>query len=190
MNTLFATATLMLALSLFGGQTAAKGLPRVEMVTSHGTMIIELESDKAPLTTANFLRYSDEFHYDGVIFHRVIANFMIQSGGFNYDLSERPAAHPAVINESDNGLRNLRGTIAMARTNDPDSATAQFFINHRDNRALDARGQRPGYTVFGRVIEGLEVVDRIAQMPTRRYGPFQDLPRSTVQINRVRRLDN
>ncbi len=168
----------------------ATALPRVEMVTSHGTLIIELAADKAPLTVANFLRYSDEYHYDGVIFHRVIANFMIQSGGFNYDLSERASAHPPVANESFNGLHNRRGTIAMARTSDPDSATAQFFINHRDNPALDARGERPGYTVFGRVVDGLEVVDRIATMATRRYGPFQDLPRTTVQINRVRRLDD
>jgi len=188
MKRLFAGLNFLAGCALLASTAIADPQPRVEMVTSHGTLVIELDSEHAPLTTANFLRYSDEFHYDGVIFHRVIHNFMIQSGGFNYDLSERPAAHPAVVNESNNGLRNRRGTIAMARTNDPDSATAQFFINHRDNAALDARGERPGYTVFGRVVEGLEVVDRIATMATRSHGPFQDLPRATVQINRVRRL--
>jgi len=166
----------------------ATALPRVEIATSHGSLVVELDSQRAPQSVANFLRYVDDYHYDGVIFHRVIRNFMIQSGGFNYDLSEREAAYPPVANEADNGLRNQRGTLAMARTSDPDSATAQFFINHRDNPALDPRGGRPGYTVFGRVIEGIEVVDRIANLNTRAYGPFQDLPRATVQINRVRRL--
>jgi cyclophilin family peptidyl-prolyl cis-trans isomerase len=178
----------LLLLAVLAASAPAIALPRVELATSHGTMVVELDPQRAPLSVANFLRYVDEFHYDGVIFHRVIGNFMIQSGGFNYDLSEREAAHPPVANESDNGLRNMRGTIAMARTSDPDSATAQFFINHRDNRALDPRSGRAGYTVFGRVVEGLEVVDRIAAIRTRAYGPFQDLPRATVQINRARRL--
>ncbi len=163
---------------------AADGPPRVRLVTSAGDVVLELAPEKAPATVSNFLGYVRDGHYDGTIFHRVIEGFMIQGGGFDQDFRQKPTKDP-IRNEADNGLGNARGTIAMARTGDPHSATAQFFINVVDNpfldhKAPDARGW--GYAVFGRVVEGMDVVDRIRTVPTGNRGPFQDVPRENVVI--------
>ena len=169
--------------------------PRVLMKTSDGDVTIELFADKSPITVENFLQYADEGHYDGTIFHRVISNFMIQGGGFTARLTEKPTREP-IANESSNKLHNTRGTLAMARTSDPDSATAQFFINQRSNLRLDWSPGKDGYTVFGEVIDGMQVVDIIAlsdtgaaQVQTTR-GPttFQDVPVKPVVILSISRL--
>ena len=162
--------------------------PRVEMKTSMGTMVIELYPDKAPLTVKNFLTYVEEGFFDGTIFHRVIRDFMIQGGGFDTERKEKPT-HEPIKNEADNGLSNKRGTISMARTNDPDSATSQFFINHVNNVGLDftsrASGRSWGYCVFGKVIEGMKVVDDIAMVKTGSHGPHQNWPVENVVIRKV-----
>lgn len=149
--------------------------------TTQGRFTIDLLPEKAPLTVANFLAYVDQGHYEGTLFHRVIPGFMIQGGGFDRALN-RKATLPPVANESSNGLGNDVGTVAMARTNDPDSATSQFFINLVRNANLDARGARPGYTVFGRVSEGMDVIERIAEVPTTTLGQFQNVPQADVVI--------
>lgn len=167
------------------------GPPVVVMTTNKGTIRIELFPDKAPKTVANFLAYVDDKFYDGTIFHRVIPDFMIQGGGFNADMTEKNTRAP-VENESQGGESNVRGTISMARTNDPNSATAQFFINHANNRMLDygARGANQwGYAVFGRVTEGMDVVDAIAIVPTGNNGPYQNVPVEPVVIQSVRRAN-
>ena len=165
-----------------------KELPTVIVHTSQGDFKIELYEDQAPVTVKNFLEYARKGHYDGTIFHRVIPGFMIQGGGFNPDLERKPTDAP-IKNEADNGMLNERGTIAMARTTDPDSATAQFFINVVDNPALDHRGKQSGriwgYAVFGRVTEGMDVVDEIRFVPTEARGPHQALPVEPVIIERV-----
>ena len=162
----------------------------VALDTSKGVIKIELNAEKAPKTVANFLQYVDSGHYDGTIFHRVIANFMIQGGGLNADMSEKATRGP-IVNEADNGLANDRGTIAMARTSDPHSATAQFFINAAAaNGFLNHRSKTPqgwGYCVFGKVIEGLEVVDAIRQAPTGRTGRHDDVPVEPITIVSMRR---
>ncbi len=163
----------------------------VLMQTSLGDIRLELYPDKAPKTVANFLHYVDQGFYDGTVFHRVIGGFMIQGGGFDTGYQRKPTGDP-IPNEADNGLKNLRGTIAMARTTDPDSATAQFFINQVDNPALDhteksLRGW--GYAVFGRVTDGMDVVERIASQPTEtRSAGLRDVPRETVVIQHVTRI--
>ena len=160
--------------------------PVVVMRTSLGRIVIRLDREKSPLTVANFIRYVRSGSYDGTIFHRVIPRFMIQGGGYDEQLNEQPT-RPPVRNESANGLSNRRGTIAMARTQDPHSATAQFYINLADNTQLDGRPGRPGYTVFGEVLEGMEIVDRIAATPTSARGPmFADLPTAAIVIRTVR----
>jgi cyclophilin family peptidyl-prolyl cis-trans isomerase len=159
----------------------------VAMETSKGTIQIELYRDKAPITVKNFLQYVEDKHYNGLLFHRLMPTFMIQGGGLEPGLKERKARDP-IKNESSNGLSNQRGTIAMARTAVPDSATSQFFINVRDNLSLD-KARSPdnvGYCVFGRVIEGMEVVDRIKAVPTRALGAHQDVPVEDVVIKSVR----
>ena len=170
--------------------------PRVLMKTTDGDITIELFADKSPITVENFLRYVDDGHYDGTVFHRVIPNFMIQGGGFDADLKEKET-RDAIVNESKNKLHNTRGTLAMARTSDPDSATAQFFINQRSNLRLDWSGGKDGYTVFGEVIDGMQVVDIIsltdtgsAQAQTTR-GPtiFQDVPVKPIVVLSVTRLN-
>jgi cyclophilin family peptidyl-prolyl cis-trans isomerase len=169
--------------------------PRVLIKTTDGDITIELFADKSPITVENFLRYVDDGHYDGTVFHRVISNFMIQGGGFDAELKEKPTRDP-IVNESKNKLHNTRGTLAMARTNDPDSATAQFFINQRSNLRLDWAGGKNGYTVFGEVIDGMQIVDIIsltdtgaAQAQTVR-GPtiFQDVPVQPIVVLSVTRL--
>ncbi len=169
--------------------------PMVVMKTTDGDITIELFVDKSPITVENFLRYADEGHFDGTVFHRVIPNFMIQGGGFTEKLEEKPT-HAPIVNESRNKLHNTRGTLAMARTSDPDSATAQFFINQRSNLRLDWSPGKDGYTVFGEVREGMQVVDIIAlsdtgpaqAMTPRGPSVFQDVPVKPVVILSVSRL--
>ena len=169
--------------------------PRVLMKTTDGDITIELFADKSPITVENFLQYVDDGHYDGTVFHRVISNFMIQGGGFDTELKEKPTRDP-IVNESKNKLHNTRGTLAMARTSDPDSAAAQFFINQRSNLRLDWSGGKEGYTVFGEVIDGMDVVDIISLTDVGRahaqtaYGPtvFQDVPAEPIVILSVTRL--
>lgn len=159
----------------------------VEMETSMGKISIELNAAKAPLSVANFLQYVDGGFYDGTIFHRVIPTFMIQGGGFTADMKQKPTKGP-IKNEANNGLSNARGTISMARTNDPDSATAQFFINVQDNAGLDYQGPRNyGYAVFGKVIAGMDVVDKIRNVETGNAGMHQDVPRQPVIIVKAAR---
>jgi cyclophilin family peptidyl-prolyl cis-trans isomerase len=164
--------------------------PTVSVVTNLGTFVIALDPAKAPKSVENFLRYVDAKHYDGTIFHRVISTFMIQGGGYDQSY-ERKATLAPVKNEADNGLKNTRGTVAMARTNDPDSATAQFFVNVTDNAPLDHTGKNPqgwGYAVFGRVTDGMDVVDKIKAVKTGPGGPFpKDAPQQLVVIQTVRR---
>lgn len=160
--------------------------PRVLLKTNLGDITIELYPDKAPKSVENFLGYVQSGFYDGTIFHRVIANFMIQGGGFTSDLRQKHT-RPAIPIESKNGLSNLRGTVAMARTMDPNSATAQFFINTVDNQRLDyASDANPGYAVFGKVVSGMDVVDKIRTLPTGPQGPFQsDVPTSPAVIEKA-----
>lgn len=159
----------------------------VTLETSHGNIVIELDADKAPETVKNFLNYVNSGFYDGTIFHRVIKNFMIQGGGFLPGMAQKQTEAP-IKNEADNGLPNERGTIAMARTNDPHSATAQFFINHADNAFLNhtsPTGQGWGYCVFGRVTDGIETVDAIAGVSTGNSGGHADVPVEDVVINKA-----
>ena len=156
---------------------------KVRLETSMGDIVVQLEAEKAPKSVANFLQYVKSGHYAGTIFHRVIDTFMIQGGGFDPDMNQKPPREPIPL-ESKNGLTNLRGTLAMARTMDPNSATAQFFINVKDNAFLDAANSRDGngYAVFGRVVLGMEVVDKIRTVPTGNKGPYQNVPVQPVLI--------
>jgi len=166
---------------------------KVKLTTSYGEIIIELDSENAPITTENFLSYVDSGFYDDTIFHRVISNFMIQGGGHNEDMSSKDNKLKPIQNEANNGLRNDRGTIAMARTANPHSATSQFFINHVDNEFLNFRTNQVdegwGYAVFGKVTEGLEIVDQIAGVETTSVPPYQDVPVEPIKILKAERLD-
>lgn len=154
--------------------------------TTLGEFTVELDEESAPVTCRNFLRYVDDGFFDGTVFHRVIPGFMIQGGGFTEAMKQKPT-HGPIANEAGNGLRNRRGALAMARTNDPDSATAQFFVNLVDNAFLDQRPGNAGYAVFGRVADGMDVVDRIAAVKTGRRGGHDDVPAEAVVIRQVRR---
>jgi peptidyl-prolyl cis-trans isomerase B (cyclophilin B) len=159
----------------------------VKMDTSAGTLRIELDDEKAPLSTANFLAYVHKGHYDGTVFHRVIKGFMIQGGGFEPGMKQKPTDAP-IRNEASNGLKNKRHTLAMARTGDPHSASAQFFVNTVDNDFLDFRAENAqgwGYAVFGRVVEGAEVLDKIENVRTGRKGFHDDVPLEDVRIERA-----
>ena len=160
---------------------------RVTLTTSKGEIVVELFADKAPVTVKNFLTYVKEGFYDGTIFHRVIPGFMIQGGGFSAKMDEK-ATHPPIKNEAGNGISNTRGTLAMARTPDPDSASAQFFINLKDNTFLDRAQSQDGfgYTVFGKVVSGMEVVDAIAGVPTTTKGMNQNVPVEAVVITKAK----
>jgi cyclophilin family peptidyl-prolyl cis-trans isomerase len=158
----------------------AKGLTKIRFSTTKGDIVVELNEEKAPITCRNFLQYVQDKFYDGTIFHRVIKGFMVQGGGETIDMRQKPV-RPPIINEAKNGLKNDRGTVAMARTSDPDSATSQFFINHADNDFLNYGVRDAGYAVFGRVIEGMDVVDKIASVPTRPG----DVPTETITINSI-----
>lgn len=163
---------------------AAKPNPRVMLDTSKGKILVELFPDKAPLTVANFLQYVKSGFYDGVIFHRVIPDFMVQTGGFTPDMKQKPT-RGQIKNESDNGLRNERGTLAMARLSEPHTASSQFFINLKDNRSLDHSPRGWGYTVFGRVVEGMDVVDSIATVRTTTKRPHGDVPVEPILIKKA-----
>ncbi len=162
----------------------------VQMETSAGTLRIELDDEKAPLSVANFLEYANKGHFDGTVFHRVIKGFMVQGGGFEVGMKQKPTGAP-IRNEANNGLKNRKYTLAMARTSDPHSATAQFFINTVDNDFLDFRAENAqgwGYAVFGRVVEGMDVVDAIEKVKTGRKGFHDDVPVEDVVIKRVTEL--
>ena len=177
-----------LSLCLANNALAADTRPKVRMSTSLGEIVLQLDAKRAPKTVANFLRYVEAGFYSGTIFHRVIDGFMIQGGGWTEDL-ERKTTFPPVQNEADNGLKNLIGTIAMARTSEPHSATAQFFINVNDNHFLNHRDKSPrgwGYTVFGRIVQGVRVVDKIRQVKTVNQPPLrQDAPSPPIVIKKV-----
>lgn len=161
--------------------------PQVRLTTNHGEIILQLNAEKAPITTANFISYVESGHYDGTIFHRVIDNFMIQGGGFDADFNQKDTQAP-IQNEANNGLQNLTGTIAMARTMDPHSASAQFFINVKDNAFLNHTSETMqgwGYAVFGEVVEGMEVVNQIKGVATGNRGGHQDVPRENVVIEKA-----
>ncbi|MFO7716375.1 peptidylprolyl isomerase [Desulfosarcina sp.] len=166
---------------------AADPLPRVKLTTSQGDIVVELDRAAAPKTVENFLTYVKDGFYDGTIFHRVIAGFMIQGGGLEASMNRKPT-RPPVPNEADNGLSNRNGTIAMARTQDPHSASAQFFINVKDNGFLDHRGKTSqgwGYCVFGKVVEGIDVVQAIEKVPTTSRSGMQDVPDAPVLIKQA-----
>ena len=175
----------LLALSTLAAEPAYAADPRVELKTNRGAIVIELNQAKAPKTVANFLQYVKDGHYNGTVFHRVIDGFMVQGGGFDKDMKQKPT-RAAIENEAANGLKNDYGTIAMARTPDPHSASAQFFVNVKNNDFLNFREATPqgyGYTVFGKVVSGMDIVDKIAKTPTGSGGPFgKDVPREPVII--------
>ena len=176
------------AAALAVGGVAEEDDPRVEIVTDLGSMTVELWPDKAPLTVRNFLERVDEGFYDGLIFHRVMANFMIQAGGFDAEMNAREAPR-TVVNESADGERNWRWTIAMARAGDPDSAGAQFYINAKDNPHLNAMPGRPGYTVFGKLTAGMDVAERIELTETGIVAGLSDVPLTPIVIETVRRVE-
>jgi len=175
---------LLLGFSAFAGDTAN---PRVLLDTSLGEIELELDADHAPISVANFLAYIDSGFYQGTQFHRVISGFMVQGGGFDENLQPKQTL-AAIQNESQNGLANQRGTIAFARTADPHSATSQFFINLVNNHYLNYQSGRPGYTVFGKVVRGMDVIDKIAQVPTGQRSGMADVPRQPVLIRTAKKL--
>jgi len=168
--------------------TPAQETPRVKFATTAGDFVVEVYPDKAPKTVENFLQYVKDKHYDGTLFHRVIPNFMIQGGGFDAKFIQKPTRAPVVHEGREalakGGPKNVVGTLAMARTNDPQSATAQFFINVKDNAFLDPTAQSFGYTVFGKVVSGMDVIEKIKVTPTGAAGPFpSDVPKTQILIN-------
>ena len=173
---------LTLALAALLVVAAPAQAQKVKLATTMGDIVVELDAEKAPKTVDNFLRYVKAGHYDGVIFHRVIDGFMIQTGGYKADLSEKPTRPPIPL-EVGKGLSNVRGSIAMARTSDPNSATSQFFINVGDNLRLDDAGG--GYAVFGKVVDGMAVVDQIRAVPTRAKGEHGNLPEKAITIKKA-----
>lgn len=166
---------------LFASHLLAAENPRVLLTTSMGEIELELEAEKAPISVENFLGYVERGFYDGTVFHRIIPGFMVQGGGFDEGLNQKPTRQP-IKNEADNGLHNVRGTLAMARTQDVNSATSQFFINHRDNAFLDHGSRDFGYAVFAKVVRGMDVVDQIAQVPTGNRSMMQNVPLKPVKI--------
>jgi peptidyl-prolyl cis-trans isomerase A (cyclophilin A) len=176
--------------ALLLGSGAAVQAQKVKLATTQGDIVLELDAAKAPKTVENFVQYVKSGHYNGTVFHRVIENFMIQGGGMTADLSEKPKRGSIPL-ESRNGLNNDRGTVAMARTNDPNSASAQFFINVKDNGFLNAAQSRDGngYAVFGKVVTGMDVVDKIRGVPTGNKGPYENVPLQPVVINKATILE-
>lgn len=181
---LFSFTTFLSAKENKMSETATK----IKLTTSLGAIVIELNNEKAPISSANFLKYVNEGFYNGTIFHRVIPGFMAQGGGFDSHFEQKPT-HAAIQNEADNGLQNTRGTLAMARTNDPHSATGQFFINYKNNSFLNHTGKNAsgwGYTVFAEVVEGMDVVDAMAAIPTGNHsGGHQDVPKTNIVIEKA-----
>jgi len=187
MNTL--SRWLFAALFALSTGAALAAPVQVLMKTNKGDIVLELNADKAPVSVANFLRYADEGFYDGTLFHRVIKGFMVQGGGYTASMV-RKDTHEPIENEAKNGLKNVRGSIAMARTGEPHSATAQFFINHVNNANLDYPSfDGWGYAVFGKVVSGMEVVDAIATTATGSHGPMRNVPREPIVIQSVRRIE-
>ena len=185
---LFLTSTLSFAT----GNNMSDTQTKVKLTTTLGEIIIQLDTKKAPVSSANFLTYVNEGFYNGTIFHRVIPDFMAQGGGFDTGFNQK-AVHAPIKNEANNGLTNRRGTLAMARTNDPNSATAQFFINLKDNSFLNHTSQTSsgwGYAVFGEVIEGMDVVDAMAKQPTGNRGGHQDVPKTDIVIKKAEVVKN
>ncbi len=183
------TTTLKTALAtlLIGATFTMPALAqKVRMATTLGDIVIELDAEKAPKSAANFVQYVKAGHFDGTIFHRVIPSFMVQGGGMKPDMTQKTTRAPIVL-ESKNGLRNVRGSVAMARTGDPNSATSQFFVNVVDNAFLDADNARDGngYAVFGKVIDGMDVVDRMREVPTKTEGPHANVPVTPVMIKKA-----
>jgi cyclophilin family peptidyl-prolyl cis-trans isomerase len=188
---------LLLALGWLRPALAAEAAPApaahtgpqlVQVVTSAGTFVIELNEERAPLTVAGFLKYVDEGQYSGTIFHRVVASFVIQGGGFDANYKQKPAAR-TTPNESGNGLTNIRGTVGLARTSAPHSGDCQFYVNLADNNSLDPNPARWGYAVFGKVVQGMDVVDRIGAQPTGARGIFkEDAPLDPIRIERIERV--
>ena len=186
-----AASALLVALTFSAGLTTAlaaePAAPKVKFVTTEGDFVVEVYPDKAPKTVENFLQYVKDKHYDGTIFHRVINNFMVQGGGYDGAYAEKKTRAPVVHEGREalakGGPKNVVGTLAMARTNDPNSASSQFFINVKDNDFLNPSTQAPGYTVFGKVISGMDVVNKIKSVPTGSGGPFpSDVPKTPVMI--------
>jgi len=178
---------------LFNTFIREETMPKVKLTTSYGDIVLELDQENAPISTENFVNYVENGFYDETIFHRVISGFMVQGGGFLDDMTPKDDKLEPIINEANNGLRNDRGTIAMARTSDPHSATSQFFINHKDNDFLNFTtnqyDQGWGYAVFGVVTEGLDVVDKIADVQTTSVQVYQDVPVETIKILKAEVLD-
>ena len=186
MNHFFAKLILLVC-SIFIINSAIAAEPRALIKTNLGDITVELYPELAPVSVKNFINYVESDFYSGIIFHRVIPDFMAQTGGFNDRLEKQIAGKP-IINEANNGLSNERGTLALARTNNPNSATSQFFINLKDNKFLDRSGEQPqqaGYAVFGRVISGMEVVDKMALQPTGRKLHYKDVPLTNIVIEKV-----
>lgn len=186
-TTTFATL-LVVVLAGFVRAAQAQEPPRVKVQTNLGSFVVELNPERAPLTVQNFMEYVRAGHYDGTVFHRVVGNFVAQGGGYDQTYIER-ATRPPIANESGNGLSNLRGTVGIARTGEPHSATAQFYLNLIDNPALDPQASRWGYAVFGRVVEGMNVVDDIGAAATGEVGPFErEAPLKPIVIEKVEEM--
>ncbi len=193
MKTIVIFVFALVAITVFFGNSAvAEDInPKVVLETTKGKIVLELYPDNAPETVKNFLNYVDSKYYDGTIFHRVIPNFMIQGGGFAPGMNRKPPTGAPIKNEADTGLKNDRGTIAMARTGDPHSATSQFFINSKNNDFLNYRSKTQqgwGYAAFGKVVEGMKTVDAISAVKTTSRAPFRDVPAEPVVINSAKRL--
>ena len=185
-NLVYVLAGFLLVMGVYFLLNKEEAMPKVKMTTSYGEIVIELDKENAPITTENFLSYVESGFYNETVFHRVISGFMIQGGGHLADMTPKDEKLDPIQNEANNGLNNNRGTIAMARTANPHSASSQFFINHADNDFLNFRTNQVdegwGYAVFGQVIEGMEVVDKIADVETGSVGPYQDVPVEAITV--------
>ena len=185
-NLVYMLAGFLLVIGVYFLLNKEEAMPKVKMTTSYGEIVIELDKENAPITTENFLSYVESGFYNETVFHRVISGFMIQGGGHLADMTPKDEKLDPIQNEANNGLKNNRGTIAMARTANPHSASSQFFINHADNDFLNFRTNQVdegwGYAVFGQVIEGMEVVDKIADVETGSVGPYQDVPVEAITV--------
>ena len=185
-NLVYMLAGFLLVIGVYFLLNKEEAMPKVKITTSYGEIVIELDKENAPITTENFLSYVESGFYNETIFHRVISGFMIQGGGHLPDMTPKDEKLDPIQNEANNGLKNNRGTIAMARTANPHSASSQFFINHADNAFLNFRTNQVdegwGYAVFGQVIEGMEVVDKIAAVETTSMGPYQDVPVEVITV--------
>lgn len=192
-NLVYILAGFLLVMGVYFLLNKEEAMPKVKITTSYGEIVIELDKENAPITTENFLSYVESGFYNETIFHRVISGFMIQGGGHLPDMTPKDEKLDPIQNEANNGLKNDRGTIAMARTADPHSASSQFFINHADNAFLNFRTNQVdegwGYAVFGQVIEGMEVVDKIADVETTSMGPYQDVPVEAITVLKTELVD-